>query len=86
MDKQEKTYKIQLLGRRNQIYEGTLEELKKKFSYTFEIGYSWNKKINTNPKTIKSFISNLQKAYSTKEACIYSRTFVELIEEKEKEC
>ena len=45
-------------------YVGTLEELIKTFSYTLEKGASWqhekgNKKINRNPKNIKSLISNI---------------------------
>ena len=64
---------------RESITEGTLDELIKYFGYTLEIGNSWNKKINRYPKTIKSFVSNLQKAYEEKEASCFSRTFVELI-------
>ena len=74
-------YKIKLSGRRDKIVEGTLDELKAYFSYIMEIGTSWNKKINPNPKTIKSFVSNLQKAFAEQEAQIYNRTFVELIKE-----
>jgi len=64
--------------RGEKIVEGTLEELKQYFGYALEIGNSWNSKINKNPKTIKSFISNLQKSYEEKEASCYERTFVEL--------
>jgi hypothetical protein len=59
--------------------EGTLDELIKYFGYTLEVGNSWNKKINRYPKTIKSFVSNLQKAYEEKEASCFSRTSVELV-------
>lgn len=50
-------------------YTGTLAELIKTFSYTLECGKSWehergNKKVNTNPKSISSLISNLNKAAS----------------------
>ena len=48
-------------------YEGTLEKLINCFSYTLEIGNSWNSKIQRNPKTIKGLISNLQKSYDEKE-------------------
>ncbi len=61
------------------IVEGTLDELKKYFSYTFEVGCSWNRKINRNPRTIKSFVVNLQKCYEEQEAACYSRTSVRLI-------
>jgi hypothetical protein len=46
---------------------GTLQELVDAYSYTLECGASWqhekgNSKINRNPGTIKSLISNLNKA------------------------
>jgi hypothetical protein len=86
MEKQEKKYTIRTtrFGRSlkeprvSEVTE-TLEGLKKYFSYTFEIGYSWNNKINTNPKTINSFVTNLQKSYEEKEANCYDRTSVELV-------
>lgn len=76
-----RTTKMRMRGE-NRVYEktGTLEELINCFGYTLEIGNSWNSKINRNPKTIKSFISNLQKAYEEKEASCYDRTSVELVE------
>ena len=57
---------------------GTLEYLLQYFSYTLECGASWNSKINRYPKTIKSFLKNLQASYEEKEASCYNRTFVEL--------
>ena len=50
------------------------------FSYTLEVGASWNNKINRNPKTIKSFLTNLQNSYEEKEASCYNRTHVSLKE------
>jgi len=46
---------------------GTLEYLINYFSYTLEVGESWqhekgNSKINTNPKSGKSLVDNLNKA------------------------
>lgn len=46
---------------------GTLEQLIKAFSYTLEVGKSWEhekgrKKINTEPKNIKSLIDNINNA------------------------
>ncbi len=46
---------------------GTLEELIKYFSYTLEVGESWqdekgNKKINRNPKSFKALVTNLNNA------------------------
>ena len=47
----------------------TLEEAIDYFGYTLEVGASWahekgNKKIDRNPKTIKSLITNLNNASS----------------------
>lgn len=58
-------------------YVGTLEELIKTFSYTLEKGASWqykkgNKKINRNPKNIKSLISNIYNADNNSTANGYS--------------
>jgi hypothetical protein len=76
-----KEYSIKLGGRgRDRVTTATLDQLVKDFSYTLEIGASWNKKINRFPKTIKSFVKNLQAAYEQKESACYNRTFVELIE------
>jgi len=72
----EKTYKVEKSHSRRAttIIEGTLEYLIGYFSYTLEIGNSWNYKISRNPKTIKSFVSNLQKSFEEQEACCYERT------------
>lgn len=76
-----KTYKVSYSrgDRTPTEVEGTVEELTKYFSYTLEVGYSWNKKINRHPKTIKSFISNINKSFAEREAACYTRTYVELI-------
>ena len=60
---------------------GTLADMIKYFGYTLEIGHSWNKKINMDPKTPKAFIKALQDSYSEKEAAIYNRTFVDIVNE-----
>jgi hypothetical protein len=64
---------------------GDLPYLQQYFGYTLECGNSWNKKINRYPKTIKSFISNLQKSYEEKEAACYNRTHVSLKEPAKQE-
>ena len=69
----EKTYK----GRTSET-AGTLSQLIKYFGYTLEIGNSWNKKINTEPKTIVSFVKNLQASYEEKEASCFERTSINL--------
>ena len=48
-------------------YEGTVAELTQMFSYSLDCGKSWehekgNKKINTQPKTIKSLVTNIENA------------------------
>lgn len=63
-------------GERTTVWRGTLERLISAFSYTLEIGHSWDSRVNKNPKTITSFISNLQKAFSIKEQCCYNRTYI----------
>lgn len=52
---------------RDSYNTGTIDELIKVFSYTLEVGASWqhergNKKINRNPKTIQSLVDNLNNA------------------------
>lgn len=71
--KQVKRYRITdyyapMYGRdREYTKEGTLEELIRAYSYTLEVGKSYenergNKKINMNPKTIQQLCDNLEKA------------------------
>ena len=67
-----KTYTIRYTRMRRGEYvdrdvTGTLPELIKYFGYTLERGRSWehergNKKINTNPKTVRSLVVNLNNA------------------------
>lgn len=85
---QGKTYTIRttknrsMSNRAEQVFEktGTLTELIEAFSYTLEVGYSWNKKIKLVPRNIKSFVKNLQDAYEEKEADSYERTIVSLVD------
>ena len=64
---------------RDTEFTGTIERLANEvFGYTLEIGQSYNPKINRNPTTIRSLLSNLQKSYEKKEACCYERTSVRL--------
>ena len=82
--KEPKVYKVKITHskREDKIVEGTLDYLiNQYFGYTLEIGASWNPKIQRYPKTIKSFVSNLQKSYEEKEAACYERTYVYLITE-----
>jgi len=63
--------------RRNRTSEtsGTIDELITHFRYTLLKGYSWNKKVNKTPKTIKSLILNLNKATDSAAANGYGDTF-----------
>ena len=67
----------------------TLPELVEYHQYTLECGRSWqhekgNKKINCNPKTIKSLITNLNNAVNNSAANGYAATdydYEEYVEE-----
>lgn len=65
------------------VYKGTIDEfINNVFGYTLEVGNSWNKKVNRYPKTIKSLISNLNKAAEA--SCrFYQDRFYELSTEDE---
>lgn len=82
--KEPKAYTI-IQHRRGQATEisRTLEEFIKYFGYTLEVGQSWqhekgNKKINRQPKTIKSLITNLNNAKTNAAANGHSDTWYEL--------
>lgn len=60
-------YRSGFSGTSETSYSGTVEELTKVFAYKLEVGASWahekgNKKINTEPKTFKSLLTNLNNA------------------------
>lgn len=63
---------------RTYILESTLKELIEATRYTFEVGQSYNRKINLAPKTIKGFISNYEKALEEKQDCPVEVTYVEI--------
>ena len=72
--------------RSTSTYTGTVQELVEKFSYTLDCGRSYerekgNKKINTNPKSIKSLVSNLNNAVNNSAANGYSSTVYVLVGE-----
>ena len=75
-----KVYKVRKIRKgRETTIEGTLNYLIDYFGYTLEVGNSWNPKINTNPKTIKGFISSLKKSLDEKEGACFERTYIELV-------
>ena len=49
-------------GRDDKAVTGTIPYLIEYFGYTLEVGASWNKKVNRNPKGIKTLITNLNRA------------------------
>lgn len=61
------------------VIERTLSDLIDYFGYTLQVGWSWDRKINKQPKTIKSFINNLNKAYAIKYGNCYNMPYVELV-------
>lgn len=63
---------------RTYTLEGTLKELIEATRYTFEVGHSYNRKINLAPKTIKSFVSNYEKALEEQQNCPVSVSYVEI--------
>lgn len=67
--------------------EGTLEELIKAYFYTLDSGHFWshekgNSKINRQPKTIKSLITNLNKAVNNSAANGYAGKTYSLVTER----
>ena len=75
-----KTFKIARTSYRNSsvtVLSGTVEEITKACSYTLSCGASYshekgNRKINQNPKTITSLISNLNNAVNNSAANGYA--------------
>ena len=63
---------------RTYILESTLKELIEATRYTFEVGQSYNRKINLTPKAIKGFVSNYEKALEEKQGCPVEVTYVEI--------
>ena len=66
-------------------YNGTIPDLVSEFRYTLECGESWqhekgNAKINTNPKSGKTLVSNLNKAVRNSAANGDPREHYELVE------
>lgn len=78
-------------GRPNSYHysEGTLAELIKYHSYTLEVGQLWerekgNKKINRNPKSIATLVTNLNNAVNNSTADGYSGKSYSVVTEKRK--
>ena len=86
MSKIEKRFKIiKTNSRRSYETEGTLSELIEAFSYTLECGASWqhekgNKKINKQPKSIKTLVTNLFNASNNSAANGWSGLSYEYVE------
>lgn len=70
----EKIYYIKKYHRGHEtVIKGTINAfVHNYFGYTLDCGHSWNPKINPEPKTYKSLISNLNKSYhETQGSCFY---------------
>ena len=92
MARAKKIYKIKMskstrFGGETRTYNqvGTLDELVKAYSYSLEVGESWqheqgNKKINRNPKSIKTLVSNLYNAANNAAADGYSGQYYSEVE------
>lgn len=59
---------------------GSVEDLVSYFGYTLEIGNSYKRSINRNPKTIKQFMKAIIASYNEKEAALYNRTSIDLVD------
>ena len=60
------------------IWHGTLDKLVEAFSYTLQCGNSYNNRISRQPKTIKSFLSNVNKSFDAMELRCYDKSYVEI--------
>ena len=66
------------------VIKGTMEGfIHRYFGYTLECGHSWNSKINPEPKTYKSLISNLNKSYHETQGNCFDPDYVEEATEEE---
>ena len=81
-----KIYKIEKT-KRDRTYNqvGTLEQLVNAYGYTLEVGESYqheqgNRKINRNPKSIKTLVSNLYNASNNGAANGYSGEYYQEVE------
>lgn len=68
---------------RTQEYTGTLEHLVDVFKYTLTCGASWSscsgcRKVNTNPKSVKSLVTALNNAVGNTQGSCYERDSYEL--------
>ena len=62
MEKKYSMLRTDRRGNTRQIGPHTLKELQQYYSYILEVGNSWDKKVNRFPKTIKTFVRNLNLA------------------------
>jgi ribosomal protein L17 len=75
-----KVTKSGMTSSRETIWEGTVDHLVGNvFGYTLECGNSWNRKINSNPKTIGALVKALNASYDEIEGG-YTRSWAELVE------
>jgi hypothetical protein len=65
------------------IVKGTIKQLTDYFGYTLDCGHSWNQKINKEPKTYSSLISNLNKSYHETMGSCFDPDFVDEASEED---
>ena len=65
-------------GNRDTDWIGTVDQLRKAFGYTLEVGNSYDRRINRNPTTARSLETNLNKSYNVKYGSTYSSVSVEI--------
>jgi len=61
------------------VVEGTLTEMVEQFSYTLEIGASYDKKVNRNPKSGVSLVNALNKAAKARAVNTNPSTYYSLV-------
>ena len=75
----EKTYSITKTRRGIEtVTTDTLPGLIKHFGYTLESGHSYDRKVNLEPKTARSLVSNLNRAVSSLQRGSYDPNYYEL--------
>jgi hypothetical protein len=85
-DVKEKKIKIEIIKRTFgrpakvvNVVEGTLTEMLEQFSYTLDIGASYDKKVNRNPKSGVSLVDALNKAAKARAVNINPSTYYSLV-------
>ena len=65
-------------GSRTTEWIGTIDQIRKAFSYTLEVGHSWNPKVNDHPTTPKALEKNINLSFDEKYGSTYTTAWVEV--------